>query len=242
MALPTKTRCARLSFAMRRRRLLAAAAAAIVGGCAPLPRDDRGPLRPEPPRPRIVARLYYRDDPNLVRIERAGRAIAVSNGMELFAGDIVETMSSHAEIRFPPSDQVWLDVNTRVRVSSLWLYFGRIFASVSPPFSVETEDFTASPEGTRFSVQRKRETREFAVVVETGQVRCTGRLVNFQFTVRAGSVLSAPSRLKPQPPRQISQVELKREIDWASRAILLQKPERTVPLHVPPTPGAGTPR
>lgn len=213
MGRPTKTRRERLSFATRRRRLLAAAVAALVGGCV---------------QPRIFARLYYRDDPNLIRVERAGRAIPVSDGMALFENDIVETMGSYARIEFSPRDHAWLDASTRVRVGPLWLFFGRIFASVGTPFRIETEDVTASPEGTRFGVRRNRQTGDYAVVVETGQVRCTGRRLSFLHVVQTGAALYATPQKQPAPPKQVPPAELQREIGWASRAIGGEKPEPTV--------------
>jgi hypothetical protein len=234
MGLATKTRRAGLNFATRRRRLLAAAVAALAGGCVP-PRRDRGippqpappqpaPPQPAPPQPRMLARLYYWDDPNLIRVERGGRLMPVSNGMALFERDFVQTMSSYAQIDFVAGDRVWLDVNTRVQVDSLWLIFGRIFASGSPPFRIETEDVTASPEGTRFGVrQHYPRTGDYAVVVESGRVRCTGRRLNFQYVVQAGTALVATSRVAPAPP---GRVDLRREIGWASAAMSHAKPPR----------------
>jgi hypothetical protein len=235
---------------MRRRRLLAAAAATIVGGCAPLPPDDRRPPRPqppqpEPPRPRIVARLDYRDAPNQIRVERAGRLTPVSDGMALFENDFVETISSNAGIDFSPGDVVWLDKITRVRVGSLWLIFGQIFASVSSPFSVETEDVTASSEGTKFGVRRDKQKGDYAVVVETGKVRVTGKKsLRFEFVVQAKNVLIATPLAKPDPPKLVPPKELQREIGWALplRAIRGERPDLKVPLKAPPTPGVGTPR
>jgi len=222
MGLPTKARSAELSFAAHRRRLLAAAAAAIVAGCA----SPRSPQPPEPPQARVVAHLYYVGDPSPVRVERGGRAVAVSVGMALLERDFVETTTGYARIDFVAGGQVWLDVNTAVRVGSLFAFFGRIFAEVGPRFTVETQDVTASPEGTRFGVRRDRQTEDYAVVVETGRVRCTGRRLAFDYVVPAGSALYATPRAKPGPPKPLSRAELQAEIGWVSAAMSGARPER----------------
>lgn len=222
MGLPTKARSAALSFVTHRRRLLAAAAAAIVAGCAAPP----SPQPPEPSQPRVVAYLYYTGDPSPVRVERGARGVAVSVGMALLERDFVETTTGYARIDFVAGGRVWLDVNTAVRVGSVFAFFGRIFADVGPGFTVETQDVAASPEGTRFGVRRDRRTEDYAVVVETGKVRCTGRRIAFDYVVPAGSALYANPRARPAPPRPLSQAELQAEIGWVSAAMSGARPER----------------
>ena len=225
METPTKSRPAPLSVASRRRRLLAAAVAMLVAGCVPhQPGPQPGP-QPQPPQPRIVARLYYWDAPNLIRVERAGSAIPVANGMALFENDVVETMWSYSRLDFPGTGQVWLDVNTRVRVGSLWLFFGRLFASVDSPFPVSTDDVTASPEGTRFGVRRDRQSGDYAVAVEVGRVLCTGRRIAFRYLVPAGSALFATPRASPQQPRPIN---LQGEIGWARAPMSGARPQSQI--------------
>jgi hypothetical protein len=169
----------------------------------------------------VVAHLRYWDAPNQISAERGGRAISAADGVGLLENDSIETRLAYARIDFVAGGQVWLDVYTRVRVGSLWVFFGRLLASVSPPFRVETEDVTASPEGTTFGVRRDRATGNYVVAVETGRVRCTGKRVSFQYVVRAGEILSATPRAVPPAPRPGN---VPAEIGWVRSAMRGGKP------------------
>jgi hypothetical protein len=238
MEVPIVARPEQLIAATSRRRLLVCAAAGLLSGCAELtPRTQPpgpsgepsspgpraqppGPSGQPPPPSRAIAQLRYWDSPSLVRVERGGRAVAVVDGMPLQANDVVETQNAYAEIDFSEGP-IWLYVYTRVRVGSLWLFFGRIFSSVVPPFSIDTEDVTASPEGTTFGARRDQKTGEWAVVVENGRVRCTGRRVPFQYRPFSGQILTAKPGQTPLPPRPAN---LPNEIGWATPARRRQKP------------------
>jgi ferric-dicitrate binding protein FerR (iron transport regulator) len=142
--------------------------------------------------------------------------------MALLANDAVETGYTYVEIDLVVGGRVWLDVNTRVQVGSIFLFLGRLFASGAPPFRVETEDVTASPEGTNFGVRRSRTSGDWAVAVQTGRVRCTGKRLRFQSDVLAGQILvvAGPLTVPPRPALG----DLQREIGWATRAMRRQKP------------------
>jgi ferric-dicitrate binding protein FerR (iron transport regulator) len=213
------TRPDRVSPPGSRRRLLAALAAGVFAGCVP----STGPARrvSSPAAARGLARLVLGDMPSLVRVERQYQAIPASDGMVLVAGDVVETTGAYVELDFAGSGRVWLDADTRVQLGSLWLVFGRIFSSASPPFRVETEDVTASPEGTRFGMRRTRGARDWTMAVETGRVRCEGKNQRFRYDVRAGEILEGGPGSTPPPP---SRGDLQREIGWVTRAGRRQKP------------------
>jgi hypothetical protein len=239
MEVPTGAWPEPLIAATSRRRLLVCAATGLLSGCAelapraqpsgpsgqpPPPQGPRaqppGPSGQPPPPSRAIAQLRYWDSPNLVRVERGGRAVAGVDGMPLQANDVVETQNAYAEINFSEGP-IWLDVYTRVRIGSLWVFFGSIFSSVVPPFFIDTEDVTASPEGTTFGVRRDQRTGEWAVVVENGRVRCTGKRIPFQHHLRAGQILTARPGQTPRPP---GPANLPNEIGWATRARGRQKP------------------
>jgi ferric-dicitrate binding protein FerR (iron transport regulator) len=146
--------------------------------------------------------------------------------MALLANDAVETGYTYVEIDFMVGGRVWLDVNTRVQVGSVFLFFGRLFSSVNPPFRVETEDVTASPEGTNFGARRSRTSGDWAVAVQTGRVRCTGKRRRFQYDVLAGQILVVAGPRTVPPP---SKGDLQREIGWATQAMRRQKPPPPIP-------------
>src|SRR5262245_40303361 len=103
------------------------------GGTRPSPGPPPGPL----PGAQRVATLDVEGDGELVQ---GGRRFRGEDGNVLLRGDEVRTFSdSYALITFLNGDRVWLDYDTRVRVGSLFAYFGRVFASVSGIFQVDSE-------------------------------------------------------------------------------------------------------
>jgi len=81
---------------------------------------------------------------------------------------------SVAVIRYPNGGEVLIDQRTRVRLGSLDVLFGRIFARVKGVFSVESESVIAGVEGTAFAISVKPE-REVSVTVLDGTVVCRSR-------------------------------------------------------------------
>ena len=128
------------TFVQRRRIILGAGI--LLSGCA---EPYRGP-GPDTAGPRRIATL---DVQGRVEVLQQGRVVAGSDGMPLFLGDEVRTLaSSYAQCRFVDGDRVWLDYDTRVRIGSIFTFFGRVFASVSGVFQVDSEFVAASSEGT----------------------------------------------------------------------------------------------
>jgi hypothetical protein len=148
-----------------RRRLLLGLGA-LLGGCATpygIPGFDSGP-----------ARMATLDVQGRVEVVHEGRVSVGQDGMALYRGDEVRTFSgTYAQLRFPDGDRVWLDYDTRVRLGSVFTFFGRVFAAVSGVFEVDSEFVAASSEGTEFTVTVGRAGPGiYSVAVRTGSVLC----------------------------------------------------------------------
>jgi len=148
----------------RGKRWLVAGIAAVLGACA---------VGPQVPTIRLerVAREVPGADPRWqqadpasagVRVWREQRELRAVAGMELQPGDIVETgPAAAAVIRFSASGSTVLDTGTRVRIGSLEVFFGRVFADVRGFFQTSSDTVVAGVSGTRFlfAVQPNRLTR-----------------------------------------------------------------------------------
>ena len=200
----------------------------VLAGCAEP--AGRGP-GPSPGGTRPMATLFVWGD---VQVWHGGHEVPGNDGMALFAGDEVLTQAgSYAKIQFLDGDQVWLDYNTRVRVGSLFVFFGRVFAAVSGAFSVDSEFVAASTEGTEFTVSIDRPRRgAFSVALRQGILRCEPRAGRWR-TVRMepGERLSGEGRGQPTltklPPQEAAD-----EFDWVAR--LRRTGRHEPPARVPP--------
>jgi hypothetical protein len=152
-----------------------------------------------------------------VRVWRAGNLIRASRGMALQAGDEVETAAQAAAvIRFRDSGETVLDERTRVRIGSLEVLFGRIFAKVKNLFEASSENVVAGVEGTRFLFE-VRPDRSVRVAVADGVVACRSRSNAWApFRLRPNEAMfstypnrSAP-RLMPADARELRELE-----DWS---------------------------
>jgi hypothetical protein len=194
------------------RRRLVLGAAMLLGGCA---EPYRVPGT-ESPGPRRVATL---DVEGRVEVSQGGRVVPGRDGMPLFAGDEIRTLaSSYAQCRFVDGDRVWLDYDTRVRMGSIFTFFGRVFASVSGVFQVDSEFVAASSEGTEYTVTIGRGSAEFSVAVKSGTVLCQPRqgrwrpvrLAPGQRLVGRGAATPRADRLDPR--------EYEAEFGWVPAA------------------------
>ena len=154
-----------------------------------------------------------------VTVYRHGQPIALRLPRPLQPGDEVETEAdSVAVIRYSGRNEVLLDRRTRVRVGSLDVLFGRIFARIQGLFSVESETLIAGVEGTAFAFSVDA-AREVTVTVLDGTVVCSSksgawtalRLSRSQ-TLVAGPGGSAPPRIFPTNPREIDELR-----GWVAR-------------------------
>lgn len=195
--------------------------------------------------------LLYADSG--VTILRSGRdVVRYEPGMEVMSGDTIETADGQAVIDYDDGSAVILNRATRVRLGSITLFFGEVFARIKSIASrgggaVVTDELSASVEGTEFGVRRD--------LAQTGAL--LGRV---QVYVRQGRVLCAPgTRARWSPlavtanqafevdgyraepaPRAVDARALSRWADEAERRLRRPRvpeirPEFTVPIGPPPT-------
>lgn len=158
------------------------------------------------------------DDAAGVRLRRAaGGEVAARAGMRLAPGDVVVTGPGVAAVlHIGGRGQVTLDANTAVRIGSLEVLFGRLFADLRGLFAVRSETVEAVNQGTRylFEVDRDRNVR---VVVADGVLTCRsmrGGWPDLRLTAGQALVSVYPGR---EPPR-IEPGE-RDEVDGPLRAI-----------------------
>jgi len=136
-----------------------------------------------------------------VRVYRRGHALDVRRGMRLLPGDEIQTNgSSAAVIRDPEHGEVVLASNTRVRLGSLEVLFGRVFADVRGFFTTSSENVVAGVEGTRFLFEVARD-RSVRVAVLDGVVTCRSKRRSWApipLGRRQELVSAYPNRAPPQ--------------------------------------------
>lgn len=132
-----------------------------------------------------------------VRVYRAGREIVARRGLQLEPGDEIETgPEGAAVIGFLEQGDVILAAETRVRIGTLEVLFGRIFANVRGRFTASSENVVAGVEGTGFSFEIRPD-RGVRVVVLDGVVAFGSRRAMWP-TVRIGARQVA---ISPYPGR-----------------------------------------
>jgi len=200
------------------RRYLVLSGCLLMAGCT-LPRRDRGsgssPATGST-RPHVANLVTVERD---VRVKRNGRGIRVTAGMKLYDGDTINTDSdSYARVRFRDGDEVWLDYRTRVRIGSLDISFGRVFAVVKGIFTIDSEFVTAGTEGTEFSVTVNRPNRgDYSVAVKRGVVRCSSPRRRWKAVrVTRGEMLFSEKHIQPEKLR-LRGPQKKREFSWVKR-------------------------
>jgi len=111
-----------------------------------------------------------------VRVFRDGRPIESERGMALQPGDEIETASNGAAvIYFANQGEVVAAGATRVRIGSLEVLFGRVFAKVRGLFTISSENVVAGVEGTSFMFQLEPGP-SVRVAVADGTVICRPRV------------------------------------------------------------------
>ncbi len=219
----------------------AIAATLIVAGCATAPSGpaitldsvvrDAAPASPRwvPAEPEAVE----------LRVWRNFVALPAKRGMRLEPGDVLQTgPRSAAAIVFSGAatgeGTVTLDESTRVRVGSLEVFFGRIFANVRGLFETTSENIVAGVEGTSylFEVARNRDVR---VAVAEGVVTCRPKSAGWApIRLQPGQMLSssypsqAPPRVGAADPR-----ELRDAMAWAAEVAKAAEPPAPPP-ELPP--------
>ncbi|MCB1801733.1 MAG: FecR domain-containing protein [Gammaproteobacteria bacterium] len=139
-----------------------------------------GPLSIGPPANSGLPLLYA--DPGVSILRADGNRVGYEPGMVLLQGDTISTKGGQAVIDFDDGHIVALQSNTHIQLGSIRLFFGELFARMETLVQrggarVETDELTASVEGTEFAVKRamprsSRDDGRSSVIVRRGQVRC----------------------------------------------------------------------
>jgi len=139
-------------------------------------------------------------DKTVVRVWRNGREIGVERQMGLQPGDEVETGANAAVvIRYRDSGDMVVLQRTRVKVGSLEVFFGRVFALLRNKFTVSSQTVVAGVEGTRFLFEVAPD-RAVRVAVADGVVVCTspkGAWSPVRLRANEALVSRYPSRASP---------------------------------------------
>jgi hypothetical protein len=216
-----------------RRRLVFGAGLVLTGCAEPYLVPGSGG-----PGPRRLATLEVE---GRVEVLQGGRVVLGQDGMPLFAGDEVRTLaSSYAQCRFADGDRVWLDYDTRVRMGSVFTFFGRVFASVSGVFQVDSEFVAASSEGTEYTVTIGRGRPDFSVAVRSGAVLCQPRQARWRpVRLLAGQRLIGRGPATPNADR-LDPREYENEFGWVPAArgpeLRFDRPPRREPTPRPSPP------
>lgn len=110
-----------------------------------------------------------------VTILRHGAPVAATRGIELQAGDVVETDAhSTAVIEFIDGSATLMP-NTKVTVGSIWTWFGRVF--FSGPVDSDTAYVNMSVEGTQYLCEVKKD--RVVVTGLSGHVRVRSKTGSF---------------------------------------------------------------
>lgn len=155
------------------------------------------------------------DDAGGVRVRRGGGEVPARAGMRLEAGDTVLTASGAAAVlHIGGRGEVAIDQNSAVRIGSLELLFGRLFADLRGLFTVRSETLEAVNEGTRYLFELSRN-GELRVVVADGALVCRSMRGAWpDLRLGAGQELLYAGRERPRVQRGDPD-----EVDGALRAI-----------------------
>lgn len=169
-----------------------------LSGCATSPWIDYV-ARMDPANPMRYRALRSAEVTGAVDVYRAGRPIFADQVLRL--GDEIETgADSVAVIRFPDGDKVIIGSRTRVRLGSLDVLFGRVFARIQGLFAVESQNIVAGVEGTEFEFTVAHD-KAVSVTVLDGSLICRAKTRGWP-PVRMGSgtkmVSAHPHRVTPR--------------------------------------------
>jgi hypothetical protein len=109
-----------------------------------------------------------------VNVHRGGVDVAPRPGLLLMPGDDIRTGAGVAVVLQVEAGELVVDEQSSVRLGSLEVFFGRVFASLRGLFIVRSETLEAANDGTRyvFEVSGARATR---LTVVDGAVNCRSR-------------------------------------------------------------------
>jgi S1-C subfamily serine protease len=169
-----------------------------------------------------------------VSIYRDSGKLEGQPGMSLQRGDEIETARDGvALVVYGTQNRILLAGGTRVRLGSLEVEFGKVFAWVQGLFSTSGENIVAGVKGTRFQFEVDPE-RTVRILVVEGTVVVNSKSKSWsQVTVLAGNRIISPYPSADRPsPEPVNERELKDNIRWIGETF---SKEAAVPS---PTPGS----
>ena len=159
-------------------------------------------------------------------VYRDGRRLPVSLPYQLQSGDVIQTgPDAVAIVRLPEGNEIILDSNTRVRLGSFFVEFGRILSRVRGFFEAESENVIAGVEGTEFIFELTRD-RSVAVTVLDGTVVCKSKIRSWEVRLNRGEVFYSqhPNLVSPgkrlATPKELDDIRRWiRKIEGTSRLV-----------------------
>ena len=146
-----------------------------------------------------------------VRVVRRGVPIRAHLGLTFEREDEIETdASTSVVLRFGGGTEIIVGPETRVKISSLKVFFGQIYVTVVGLFEIETEYVTAGVEGTEYWLRVARGDTVDIVVIE-GRVRLASKSgrwppVSIGRLQGATMVRDAPPRPRPVDPGEVNTI------------------------------------
>jgi len=189
-------------------------------------------VRVDPLDPTRYVGVTADEQSQVVAFFRGGQRMQLTLPHVLERDDEFETARDvMAVIRYPIGD-VYVDAGTRVRIGSLDVLFGRIFAKVKGFFSVENQNVVAGVEGTEFAFEVARDGSTEITVLDGAVLSSSKRLPWKPLRVtrdQAFWVTNAGMQIKvgAAPPTQLAQ--LRRWVDRADNAVAVFAPRVAQP-------------
>ena len=150
-------------------------------------------------------------------------------------------------VHFPDGNKIILDSNTRARLGSFFVEFGRILAQVKGFFEAESDNITAGVEGTEFVFEITRD-RSVAVTVLDGTVVCRSKTRSWQERLSASEIFySRPPNLvnpgkRPATPKELDDIRRWLKKIEGSTEPAQPEPGKKFPLLITPRPKPITPQ
>ena len=213
--------------------LLLSQAGSVFGQAPPVPYSEERPAwlvmigRIDPNDPSRYIGVFGDEQSQAVAFFRGGQRWRTSVPQVLERDDEFETAKDvMAVIRYPIGD-VYVDASTRVRIGSLDVLFGKVFARVRGFFSVENQNVVAGVEGTEFAFEVARDGATQIVVLDGTVLSSSKRLPWKPLRVTGGRVFSVTDsgmqmRVGAAPQSQL--VQLRRWVDRADDAVAVLAP------------------
>lgn len=215
---------------------LAAALCVLAAGCA-----QTGPLL-ESVVISDAERVHHdsppRELPATVSVTRDGRRLAPALPLALQTGDEIDVgADATILIRFPEGHEVYVLPRSRVRVGSLFAYFGEILVRAKGLFRIDTEFVTAGVEGTEFWVRLEQD-QDAAFGVMEGRVRLSSKSGDWPAVlVKENDVYSLHGGERPRFEKDRTASEFRRKLQVIQRLMML--PPRLPPRRQPGGGGGG---